>query len=288
MASSDSTIDIVQPILQLYEIFLSAAKPMAFQAAVLLDIPNIISLPCSGNPLSVQEIASYISAYTSKPAHTDYLFRIMRLLASMGVFTEETAAINGGSAQFKYGLTKVSQLLVNKNDQRSLVPTLLVFNNKLVVDAYQHLHESVIDGSYAFNKAHGMSLFEYNSRNLESNRLFNAGMVTHTNPVMASAVKMYGGFKSVKSVVDVGGGVGFALSAITQEYPHIHGINFDLPHVISTAAPINGVEHVEGNMFDKIPSADAVFMKSVLHDWDDEQCVKVLKKSYEAIPENGK
>ncbi|KAH9320109.1 hypothetical protein KI387_021878, partial [Taxus chinensis] len=105
---------------------------------------------------------------------------------------------------------------------------------------------------------------------------------------MASVVKMYDGFKSVKSVVDVAGGVGSALSVIIKEHPHIHAINFDLPHVIASAPAIPGVQHVDGNMFDQIPFAEVLLMKCVLHDWDDEECLKLLKKSYEATPKDGK
>ncbi|KAH9320060.1 hypothetical protein KI387_021829, partial [Taxus chinensis] len=285
MASSKSSMEAH---LQLNEIFFSAAKPMALQAAVLLGIPDIIAIHGSKSPLALEDISSYISASTNKPANMDYLFRIMRLLASVGVFTEDATAVDGSISQFKYGLTNVSDLLVNKHNQQSCAPFLLVTNHKMVVESYQHLHESVIDGSYAFNQAHGMNLWKYLSINPEANRVFNEGMASHTRDVMASVVKMYDGFKSVNSLVDVAGGVGSALSTIIKEYPHINGINFDLPHVIASAPPIYGVEHVEGDMFHRIPPADAVFMKWILHDWDDEQCVKLLKKSYEATPENGK
>ncbi|GLJ25133.1 hypothetical protein SUGI_0480730 [Cryptomeria japonica] len=274
--------------LELYEIILSAAKPMALRAAVLLNIPDIIAIHGSQNPLSVDQIASHISSSTNKPAHTDYLFRIMRLLASISVFTEETTIDYGGTPQFKYGLTSISKLLVKNDAQQSCAPTVLAINLKCIVDGYQYLHDSVIEGCHAFTKANGMGIFEYNSHNPEANRIFNEGMATNTGPLMAHVVKIYDGFKSLKSVVDVAGGVGSALSVIVAEYPHIHGINFDLPHVIRTASPIHGVEHVEGNMFEQIPPANAVFMKWILHDWDNEQCLKILKNCYEAIPEDGK
>ncbi|GLJ19159.1 hypothetical protein SUGI_0344110 [Cryptomeria japonica] len=274
--------------LQLYEIMLAATKPMALQAAVVLNIPDIIAIYGNENLLSVEEIASYISAHSRKSAQTDYLARIMRFLACIGVFTEETTVVNGASSQFKYGLTSVSRLLIKKDNYHSLSPVLFVLNNKIVLDAYQHLHESVIEGCYAFNKAHGMDLWDYGHKYPDANRVLNEGLANHTQDILPSLVKIYDGFKSVKTLVDVGGGIGSSLSTIIKEYPHIHGINFDLPHVIKTAPPIHGVEHMGGNMFDQIPCADGLFMKCILHDWNDEQCVKLLKKSYEAIPENGK
>ncbi|XP_057873101.2 caffeic acid 3-O-methyltransferase 1-like [Cryptomeria japonica] len=284
MASLESSMEAH---LQLYEIFLTAAKPMALQAAVLLNIPDIIG---SQNHLSVEEIASHISASTNKPARIDCLSRIMTLLASIGVFTEETTVDNRGIPQLNYGPTGLSKLLANNEPQQSLAPHLLFLNQKIVTQGYQYLHDAVIDGCQPFTKAHGMSIFEYNSKNSEANRMLNEAMTAQTSSVMASVLKAYDGFKSFKSVVDVGGGAGSAISTIVNEYPHIHGINFDLPHVVRTAPPAKGVEHVEGNMFDQIPSADAVFMKVqwTLHDWDDEHCLKILKNSYDAIPEDGK
>ncbi|XP_057873138.2 caffeic acid 3-O-methyltransferase 1-like [Cryptomeria japonica] len=279
MASLESSMEAH---LQLYEIFLTAAKPMALQAAVLLNIPDIIG---SQNQLSVEEIASHISASTNKPVHIDYLSRIMRLLASIGVFTEETTADNRA---FKYGPTGLSKLLANNEPQESSAPTLLFLNQNIMTQGYQYLHDTVIDGCQAFSKANGMSIFEYNSKNSEANRMFNDAMTAQTSSVMASVCKVYDGFKSFKSVVDVAGGVGSALSTIVKEYPHIHGINFDLPHVVRTAPPTKGVEHVEGNMFEEIPSADSIFIKTVLHNWDDEHCLKILKKSYDAVTEDGK
>ncbi|GLJ19167.1 hypothetical protein SUGI_0344210 [Cryptomeria japonica] len=88
---------------------------MALQAAVLLNIPDIIG---SENHLSVEEIAS-----TNKPVHIDYLSRIMRRLASIGVFTEENTADNRA---IKYGPTGLSKLLPNNEPQESSAPTLLL------------------------------------------------------------------------------------------------------------------------------------------------------------------
>ncbi|KAI4331938.1 hypothetical protein L6164_016885 [Bauhinia variegata] len=75
------------------------------------------------------------------------------------------------------------------------------------------------------------------------------------------------------------------MSEIVKSYPHIKCINFDLPHVVADASKYEGVTHVGGDMFQAISKADAVFMKWVMHDWSDENGVKILKKCKEAIPE---
>jgi caffeic acid 3-O-methyltransferase len=103
------------------------------------------------------------------------------------------------------------------------------------------LHDSVLEGCYPFNKAYGISPWEYVGKNPQTNRTFNEAMATNSSIVMASVAKIYeDGLKKIKSLVDIGGGMGSSLSMIVKEHPHIRGINLDLPHVIATAPPITG------------------------------------------------
>ncbi|KAI3745250.1 hypothetical protein L1987_58360 [Smallanthus sonchifolius] len=93
-------------------------------------------------------------------------------------------------------------------------------------------------------------------------------------------------FEGPKTLVDVGGGDGTAIRLIVEAYPWIKGINFDLPHVVSIAPATVGVEHVGGCMFDHVPKADAVYLMKILHDWADEDCIKILRKCRDAIPQD--
>ncbi|GLJ15168.1 hypothetical protein SUGI_0248020 [Cryptomeria japonica] len=139
-----------------------------------------------------------------------------------------------------YGLNSVSKLLVKEGNKDSCVPFLMLAVHKVYLDTHHHFHDAVLEGRHPFVKVYGTSPWEYVSSIAEANRLFNQAMACHTNDVMASVVKMYDGLKSVRSVVDVAGGVGSALSAILAQYSHIKGINFDLPHVFATAPAITG------------------------------------------------
>ncbi|RWR86533.1 caffeic acid 3-O-methyltransferase [Cinnamomum micranthum f. kanehirae] len=94
-----------------------------------------------------------------------------------------------------------------------------------------------------------MNAFEYPATDPRFNNVFNKGMLNHTTIVMKKILETYKGFKGLKEVVDV------------VEYPQIKGINYDLPHVITEAPAINGVEHVGGDIFDSVPSGEAIFMK---------------------------
>ncbi|PIN10738.1 Hydroxyindole-O-methyltransferase [Handroanthus impetiginosus] len=91
-------------------------------------------------------------------------------------------------------------------------------------------------------------------------------------------------FEGIRCLVDVGGHEGMAIRMLVKAFPWIRGINFDLPNVIAGASPIDGVEHVAGNMFESVPKADAVMLMWILHDWSDDLCVDILKKCKEAIP----
>ncbi|KAI5674218.1 hypothetical protein M9H77_14582 [Catharanthus roseus] len=105
--------------------------------------------------------------------------------------------------------------------------------------------------------------------------------------VVANIIENYKGFENLKTLVDVGGGAGVALSVITSKFPNIKGINYDLPHVIEHAPKYPGVEHIGGDMFVSVPEGDAIFMKTVLHNWDDDHCLRLLKNCYKALPESG-
>ncbi|KAL4309293.1 hypothetical protein GQ457_01G038910 [Hibiscus cannabinus] len=143
-------------------------------------------------------------------------------------------------------------------------------------------------GGDPFHKAHGMDVFEYNGTDPRLNKAFNRGMSEHSTITMKKILETYDGFEGIKTLVDVGGGIGASLHAIVSKYPSIKSINFDLPHVINNAPSYPGVEHVGGDMFQSVPKGDVIFMKWICHSFNDQHCLKFLKKCYESLPENGK
>ncbi|KAF2283206.1 hypothetical protein GH714_043538 [Hevea brasiliensis] len=145
------------------------------------------------------------------------------------------------------------------------------------------LKDAILEGGIPFNKVHGTHAFDYPRGDPRFNEVFNTAMFNHhTKIVMKKLLQSYKGFEHLKQVVDVGGGLGVTLNMITSKYPHIKGINFDLPRVIQHALLILK------EIFERVPQGDAIFMKWILHDWSDEHCLKLLKNCYEAIPDHGK
>ncbi|KAL3500449.1 hypothetical protein ACH5RR_039542, partial [Cinchona calisaya] len=146
----------------------------------------------------------------------------------------------------------------------------------------------VLEGRTAFERTHGCNMYTYIAKDPEFNKDFNNAMSSITNVVLEKFIKCYKGLENVKTLVDVGGAFGNALIMITSKYPNIRGINFDLPHIVRLAPSYPGIEHKGGDMFQSVPEADAIFMKSILHDWDDEHCLKLLRNCYKALPKDGK
>uniref|UniRef100_A0A803LV26 O-methyltransferase C-terminal domain-containing protein n=1 Tax=Chenopodium quinoa TaxID=63459 RepID=A0A803LV26_CHEQI len=232
---------------------------MILKSAFELKILDIILDAREGACISTPEIAKKIGA--KNPNAPILLDRMLQLLASHSVLTCKLQKGEKGGDQRVYGPAPLCKF---------------------------HLNDYIKEGGVPFKRAHGLIQFDYTGTDARFNHVFNQGMAHHTILVMKKLLEKYNGFDDVKVLVDVGGNTGVNVSMIVAKYPHIKGLNYDLPHVIADAPSYPGVEHIGGDMFESVPQADTIFMKWVLHDWSDEHCLKILKKCYEALPKNGK
>ncbi|KAK9098043.1 hypothetical protein Syun_025088 [Stephania yunnanensis] len=268
-----------------------ALVPMVMRAVIKLNVFEIMSRAPT-TYLSALEIASQLPNNKNPDAHI-VLDRLLRLLASHSVLTciiKENDINNiGGEVERFYGLTQVSKYFIKNEEGASLCSSLLFANDKISLETWYYFDDTVLNPDFsAFTKAYGMDAYEYGAKHPEMNELLNRSMSDDTAIIMKKILENYKGFEGLKVLVDVGGGVGTNSNIIVSKFPTIRGINFDLPHVIETAPSYPGVEHVGGDMFVSIPKGDAIFMKWVLHNWSDEQCLTLLKKCYEALPDEGK
>ncbi|KAL2226876.1 caffeic acid 3-O-methyltransferase 2 [Sesamum indicum] len=260
--------------------------PMVLKSAIELDLLELIKKAGPGAFVSPAELAAQLP--TSNPEAHVMLDRILRLLASYSVVNCSLKKLPDGGVERLYGLAPVCKFLTKNDDGVSMAPLLLMNQDKILMESWYHLKDAVLDGGIPFNKAYGMTAFDYHGTDPRFNKVFNQGMSNHSTIIMKKILETYNGFQGLKTVVDVGGGTGATLSMIVSKYPSIKGINFDLSHVIEDAPSYPGVEHVGGDMFVSVPKGDAIFMKWICHDWSDEHCLKFLKNCYEALPENGK
>ncbi|EOY16315.1 Caffeic acid 3-O-methyltransferase 1 [Theobroma cacao] len=260
--------------------------PMVLKSALELNIIDTISAAGDGTFLSPSQIASGLP--TKNPEASVLLDRMLRLLASYSILKCSVRTKESGEVERLYGAGPLCKFLVKNQDEGSVAPLFLLHHDKVFMESWYHLNDVILEGGIPFNRAYGMTAFEYPGTDLRFNRVFNQAMSNHTTLIMRKILDVYKGFDEVEVLVDVGGGIGVALGIITSKYPHIKAINFDLPHVLADAPTYSGVEHVGGDMFESVPKGDAIFMKWILHDWSDEHCLKLLKNCWEALPNGGK
>jgi len=275
---------------------------MVMKAAVELQVLDIIAKAGPGVQLSPSQIVSQLpnTGLCCNPNAPKMLDRMLCLLASHSILTCSIVNFHSDDHQDSptaaaiedrrlYGLTPLAKYFVPNQDGVSLGPLMCMVQDKVCMESWYELKGAVLEGGIPFMRFHGVESFDYPGTDPRFNEVLNKAMVNYSTIFLKKFLQSsYNGFEQVQTLVDVGGGLGVTLHLITSKYPHVKGINFDLPHVIQHAQPYPGVEHVEGDMFESVPKGDAIFMKGILHDWGDDLCLKLLKNCYKALPDNGK
>ncbi|XXG66769.1 hypothetical protein AAC387_Pa06g0280 [Persea americana] len=249
---------------------------MSLKCAVELGIPDIILN--HGQPMTLSELAE---ALPVPPAKTAHVHRLMRLMVRLGFF----ALQKNEHGKEGYVLTPSSKLLLNES-RMSLSPFLLMLLDPVLESQWHFLSRWFKEGGVSvMETASGMRLWEYMAQNPETSNRFNEAMASDSRFLMEILVSEYGGvFHGLGSLVDVGGGTGETAMTIARAFPQIKCTVLDLPHVVATVPKTVDLDFVGGDMFESIPMADAVFLKWILHDWSDEDCVRILRRCKEAIP----
>ncbi|EAZ15132.1 hypothetical protein OsJ_30546 [Oryza sativa Japonica Group] len=136
-----------------------------------------------------------------------------------------------------------------------------------------------------FEVAHGCTRWEIIANDAKDGSVFNTAMVEDSRVAMDIILKeSCGVFQGISSLVDVGGGHGAAAAAIATAFPNIKCTVLDLPHIVAEAPTTHSnIQFVGGDFFEFIPAADVVLLKYILHAWQDDDCVKILRRCKEAI-----
>ncbi|KAK8944789.1 Caffeic acid 3-O-methyltransferase 1 [Platanthera zijinensis] len=264
---------------------------MSIKTAIDLDIFNVLAGAGPGAHLSAREIAARIPKCVDPTGAAPRLDRVLRCLASHAILRCSFVTESAGTAEAgerRYGLEPIYRLLHNNQDGLSLAPSFWCSRTD-DDEIYRHsLKDAVLEGADPFAKTHGSTNFEYMKKDARFAEIFNQFMSNNTALTSEKIVDAYKGFDTISTLVDVGGGVGAMLGMIISKHPNVKGINFDLPRIISSGPVISGVEHVAGDFFVSIPTGDAIFLKWILHDWSDRECVQTLKNCLKALPVAGK
>jgi hypothetical protein len=230
-------------------------------------------------PQSISNIAKSLNA------NEDYLYRLLRALASIGIFQE--------TDDQTFALTPLSTLLCT-NAEASMKSVALLLGEENY-NVWGYLHQAVKTGGQPFEMAYGAHAYDYFKDHAESAKTFNAAMVALVKNVQAAVAQVYD-FSVFKTIVDVGGGYGALLGIILRKFPDLQAILFDLPQVIDEVQPFLVKEGIEsrcklaaGNFFEAITaSGDAYILSHVLHGFSDELSLKILTNIYQASPAHAK
>ncbi|CAL5417289.1 unnamed protein product [Camellia sinensis] len=260
----------------------------ALNAAVELKLFDIVA--GAGTVISAVEITSrLVPTAEANPDAAAMLDRLLCLLVSHSLLTCSAHTLEDGSSERLYGLAPAGKYFVENDEEKgSLAPMVPLAFHRATFGIMAHLKDAILEGGNQFKKVHGMTIFQYMDVDPTLKQVFNRSMATKSSVDMKKILETYKGFEGLTSLVDVGGGIGTTLNVVVSKYPSIKGINFDLPWVIKSAPSYPGIEHAGGDMLTAIPNAEAIMIKNVLHNWKDEQCVRILKNCYKALPEKGK
>jgi ubiquinone/menaquinone biosynthesis C-methylase UbiE len=244
--------------------------------AAKLGIPDLLA----DGAKTVDELARLTNT------HAPSLYRILRALASTGWVVE--------AGEGRFAATPLSAALQTgaPGSLRNLAITELGEEH---YPAWGDLLETVRTGELAFNRVFGMPNWQYWTQHDEQAQIFNRAMSEMT-AVLEPAVLELLDLSRARRIVDVGGGRGTLISALLRAHPQATGVVIDLPHVIELArqqmadSPVAGrCELVAGDFFESVPSgADAYLLKWILHDWDDDRSVTLLKNCRRAMAPNGR
>lgn len=254
-------------------VFTAALQPIA-----RLKIADMLS----DGPLPVAQLAAETAT------NEDALYRVLRLLASVGVFTELPGKV--------FAITPMSQLM-RSGVSGSIRDLIVWISNPFHFEVHAELGHSLKTGHPAVEKVYGQTAFEAIFSRPEVASDFNLAMTCFSRRIAPALLEAYD-FSAISTLMDVAGGHGAVLCEILARYPKMKGILFDIRSVIEEATGHicalkmdQRCQTIKGDFFDAIPAgADAYYMQHILHDWKDDRCLKILANCRRALEgrENGR
>ncbi len=260
----------------LTEILLGSLASQSLYGAAKLGIADLLA----DGPKPVDELAR------AADAHAPGLYRVLRARASLGVFAEHDDRV--------FTLTPAAEAL-RSDIPNSLRDVAIFWGEDWHWEVWGKILYSVRTGKSAWAQLHGEQVFEYFEKNKAAGEIFNRAMSSFST-VATQAVSEAYDFSGIDTLIDIAGGHGRLLAGVLEANPSMRGVLFDLPHVIEGAVKTNSetsvrdrLEFATGDFFASVPAGgDAYIMKHIIHDWDDERALTILRNIKQAMKPGGR
>ena len=255
---------------------------MGFRATQLVHVAARLGLAdhLAQKPRTARELASLVDAEPGA------LYRLLRALASLGVFAEAAGGV--------FGMTPMAELL--RHDKAgSLRSTAMLYGDEVLWDAYGRLSRAIGNGKSSFEQLYGQSFYDYLVHHPAVAALFHEAM-TGFSQHEADAVLAAYDFSTIRSIVDVGGGQGALMAALLHAHTELRAVIFDRsppaddnhlafrrPDVLERA------KFIEGDFFTAMPEGgDLYLLKSIIHNWKDDEATAILRNCRNAMARHGR
>jgi O-methyltransferase/methyltransferase family protein len=260
---------------QLIQLTWGFMASQAFHVAAKLAVFDVLR----DGPKTVREVAEATDSQEIP------LRRLLRFLTTLDVVTEDEKG--------RFSSTTLGALLRSDHPQ-SVRPMALMYGEPFFWRAWGDLYETVKTGKPAFERVFGQPFFEYLAQNPEEGAIFNAAMTGFSKIDVPAILEAYD-FSGLARIVDVAGGHGALLRTILERYPDSRGVLCDRPSVIAGATELKRsdvatrCELVAADFFKSVPAGgDAYILKWILHNWNDDEAVHILKNCRRGIAAGGK
>jgi hypothetical protein len=253
-----------------------------FQVTQAIHVASTLGIAdqLKDGPRSAEELAPLTQS------HAGALYRLLRALAAVGVFKEDENR--------KFALTPMGDCL--RTDSATPIGAWAEYaGSPYVWRSWGHLRHSIQTGENAFQSLNDQDIWSYRADRPAEGAVFDRAM-TELSRGSAEAVIAAYDFSAFHHVVDVGGGRGLMLAAILAAHPQLQGTLFDQPGVVASAKPVleahritSRCRTVGGSFFEAVPEGgDAYLMRVVIHDWNDDEAIVILKTCRRAMRETAK
>jgi SAM-dependent methyltransferase len=257
-------MDTLPPPLQMVQMLAGFQVSQALYAAAKLGVPDQLV----AGPKRIDELATVLDA------DPDALGRLTRALAGMGVFAEV--------AEGTYDLTPLGRTLTS--DEPGSMRDLALMWMETHYEPFAGLTDAVRTGQCAADAHYGMPFFDWLAGQPEQSTRFSGAMANLTDGIKIGALASYD-FSAMQRIVDVGGADGTLLTHVLRRVPDATGVSYDLSHVVPAVRAVakeadlaDRLTAEAGDFFERVPAGfDTYLMSMVLHDWDDDRAIRLLR-----------